>query len=178
MRIQASRVKARRRTVRLLVFLQTALSDFPLRMQLLLSAAHANGLRRCPSSDLLIQSGWASHHKTFRGFSRSLSHFLAVRPAYRNTALYLHTPARKLRRQPNHCSKECVRNEDEESLICKRRMTKELKRCLFQNNLFSQSILSLFIPKILLPPGRVIHNSHSFLSVEAPAAREIPLECN
>lgn len=72
MRIQASRVKARRRTVRLLVFLQTVLSDFPLRMQLLLSAVHADGLRRCPSSDLLIQSGWVSHHKTFRVFSRRL----------------------------------------------------------------------------------------------------------
>jgi len=55
-----------------------------------------------------------------------LSHFLAVRPAYGNTPLYLHTLARKLPRQPKRCRKECVRNEDEESLICKRRMTKEL----------------------------------------------------
>lgn len=161
------------------------LSDFPLlhhtpinALSLKLVPAHTDDLRSCPSSDLLIQSGWASHDNLRGLLSPSLSHFLAVRLAYRNTGLYLHTLPRELPRQPNRVSKERVRNEDKKSLICKQRMTKELKLAVprFQKNLFS--LFSRFLYRKSLLPGRVIHNSHSFLSVEAPAAGEIPLECN
>ncbi len=110
-------------------------------MQLRLSP---DDLRSCPSSDLLIQSGYASRHKETARESPEGFHFLAVCLAYRNPELYLLTLPRELPRQSNRRSKERVRNEDEEFLICKRRMTKELSlesesafslQCLFQNNL-------------------------------------------
>lgn len=113
-----------------------------------------------------------------QGFLSLPLFFLAVCPAYRNTSLYLHTLPHELPRQSNRHSKERVKNEDEESLICKRRMTKEWRLAV---PLPIELIFSLlFFPhqKSLLPSGRVIHNSHSLLSVHAPAAREIPLECN
>lgn len=57
-----------------------------------LSAVHADGLRRCPSSDLLIQSGWASHHKTFRVFSRRLflTFWQSAQPMETLSFIYIH----------------------------------------------------------------------------------------
>lgn len=96
-------------------------------MQLLLLPVYADDLRSCLSSDLLIQSGCASRHKESARESPEGSHLLAVCPAYGNPMLYLHSLPRRLPRQSNRRSKEHVRNEDKESLICKRRMTKELR---------------------------------------------------
>lgn len=115
---------------------------------LLLSPAHADDLRSCPSSYLLIQSVCASRHKETARESPEGSYFLAVRPAYRNPALYLHTLPCELPRQSNRRNKARVRNEDEGSLICKRRMTKELL-CLFQKNLFSLSAFFTENPSFL-----------------------------
>lgn len=105
--------------------------------------------------------------QNLQGFlSPSLSHFLAVSLAYRNTVLYLHTAPRKLTRQPNRCSKERVRNEDESSLICKRRMTKELKLAVprFQKNLFSL-LFSHFLYQKIPPSSRQSHSQFPLVPV-------------